>query len=69
MFISLKKNRSWLWAAFLDALHIFGHNSAVILHRVIDTSVIIYNTDPGGRLNKKDGRTRYGDSHVKDKTS
>ena len=26
-------------------------------------------TEPGGRLNKKDGLTRYGDSHVKDKTS
>ena len=25
--------------------------------------------DAGGRLNKKDGLTRYGDSHVKDKTS
>ena len=24
---------------------------------------------PGGRLNKKDGLTRYGDFHVKDKTS
>ena len=24
---------------------------------------------PGGRLNKKDGLTRYGNSHVKDKTS
>ena len=24
---------------------------------------------PGGRLDKKDGLTRYGDSHVKDKTS
>ena len=23
----------------------------------------------GGRLNKKDSLTRYGDSHVKDKTS
>ena len=23
----------------------------------------------GGRLNKKDGLIRYGDSHVKDKTS
>ena len=23
----------------------------------------------GGRLNKKDGITRYGNSHVKDKTS
>ena len=26
-------------------------------------------SNPGGRLNKKDGLTRYGDSHVKDKTS
>ena len=26
-------------------------------------------SDTGGRLNKKDGLTRYGDSHVKDKTS
>ena len=24
-------------------------------------------SSPGGRLNKKDGLTRYGDSHVKDK--
>ena len=24
---------------------------------------------PGGCLNKKDGLTRYGNSHVKDKTS
>ena len=24
---------------------------------------------PGGRLNKKDSLSRYGDSHVKDKTS
>ena len=24
---------------------------------------------PGGRLNKKDGLTSYGNSHVKDKTS
>ena len=28
-----------------------------------------YDMVPGGRLNKKDGLTRYGDSHVKDKTS
>ena len=27
------------------------------------------NQELGGRLNKKDGLTRYGDSHVKDKTS
>ena len=29
----------------------------------------IYNEETGGRLNKKDGLTRYGNSHVKDKTS
>ena len=28
-----------------------------------------YSNKTGGRLNKKDGLTRYGDSHVKDKTS
>ena len=27
------------------------------------------NKDPGGRLNKKDRLTGYGDPHVKDKTS
>ena len=34
--------------------------------------MVIYSQDSqrsGGRLNKKDGLTRYGDSHVKDKTS
>ena len=31
-------------------------------------NVFLY-LDTGGRLNKKDGLTRYGDSHVKDKTS
>ena len=34
--------------------------------RKIDVDWLI---EPGGRLNKKDGLTRYGDSHVKDKTS
>ena len=37
------------------------------------STMIVTTTDkhpePGGRLNKKDGLTRYGDSHVKDKTS
>ena len=28
-----------------------------------------WNMFSGGRLNKKDGLTRYGDSHVNDKTS
>ena len=29
----------------------------------------VSSSDTGGRLNKKDGLTRYGNSHVKDKTS
>ena len=31
--------------------------------------MMVHESDSGGRLNKKDGLTRYGDSHVKDKTS
>ena len=34
-----------------------------------DASLFLAHTRPGGRLNKKDGLTRYGNSHVKDKTS
>ena len=34
--------------------------------KIID---FVYSFEPGGRLNKKDGLTRYGNSHVKDKTS
>ena len=37
---------------------------------VIETGLVYdLKKEPGGRLNKKDGLTRYGDSHVKDKTS
>ena len=35
----------------------------------MEKTVFILKQSPGGRLNKKDGLTRYGDSHVKDKTS
>ena len=43
----------------------------VLKHVRSDTSVTILTGvyTPGGRLNKKDGLTRCGDSHVKDKTS
>ena len=34
-----------------------------------DNSLQSQKRELGGRLNKKDGLTRYGDSHVKDKTS
>ena len=39
-------------------------------HRIwIAMEKLLVKRGPGGRLNKKDGLTRYGDSHVKDKTA
>ena len=39
-------------------------------HYLLDTaSWATYRKGTGGRLNKKDGLTRYGNSHVKDETS
>ena len=49
------------------ALH---HDYAGLKHVILTISgPDMINLTPGGRLNKKDGLTRYGDSHVKDKTS
>ena len=42
-------------------------NRQIVL--VFNTSQSFLSWRPGGRLNKKDGLSRYGDSHVKDKTS
>ena len=41
----------------------------VSFSRVANNLLNTLPTYSGGRLNKKDGLTRYGDSHVKDKTS
>ena len=38
-----------------------------VLHWAMDMQNLV--PEAGGHLNKKDGLTRYGDSHVKDKTS
>ena len=46
-------------AAFHSALKLF----------VIKYPLFASHHQSGGRLNKKDGLTRYGDYHVKDKTS
>ena len=43
----------------------YNKNLVSILFAVINSLMM----QSGGRLNKKDGLTRYGDSHVKDKTS
>ena len=41
--------------------------SYVIVFGLVKT--VVLELKPGGRLNKKDRLTRYGNSHVKDKTS
>ena len=46
----------------------YSHSSMSILYHYISIPDFVCTT-PGGRLNKKDGLTRYGNSHVKDKTS
>ena len=67
---------------YLDKLKRYIVSSG-ILHVTIAASCVLANSivfqmainnwielsAPVGRLNKKDGLTRYGDSHVKDKTS
>ena len=37
--------------------------------KIPDDIFVVVAKEPWGRLNKKDGLTRYGNSHVKDKTS
>ena len=58
--------------------HIYNHNYSAIMNTAKLHGECIYQVRvhvgcwcarPGGRLNKKDGLTRYGNSHVKDKTS
>ena len=44
------------------------HSCCNFLGGVRDLELLVLG-EPGGRLNKKDGLTRYGNSHVKDKTS
>ena len=54
----------------------YHQQSHGIYHRALSQNlqmpigeIALLKLHPGGRLNKKDGLTRYGDSHVKDKTS
>ena len=42
---------------------------APLLEQIMVITVLVNKLSSGGRLNKKDGLTRYGNSHVKDKTS
>ena len=57
-----------LYVHVCDPKHIW-HN--ILLNIFVLTILYLpcHDKTAGGRLNKKDGLTRYGDSHVKDKTS
>ena len=48
---------------------VYLHNDVGYIHTLRDWEYIDEYQNTGGRLNKKDGLTRYGNSHVKDKTS
>ena len=55
-----------LWNPTVIVLY---HNFAVDYPGLLCFFISSGHARSGGRLNKKDGLTRYGDSHVKDKTS
>ena len=69
----VKSRRSWDSRILMIEILILGiKNGIFILRRpagVLFTMIRDSTWTPRGRLNKKDGLTRYGDSHVKDKTS
>ena len=76
----LASGRNHVIKAFQGANRLLGRNLwATILapSHIVKSLHLIWRYDtwrwnlwvPGGRLNKKDGFTRYGNSHVKDKTS
>ena len=46
-----------------------AHQGYDFTGNIRDADIQLDYPTPGGRLNKKDGLTRYGNSHVKDKTS
>ena len=59
------ENEISIWIVKTDPVHV----SLIVQYCKQMGSVKWYEYKPGGRLNKKDGLTRYGNSHVKDKTS
>ena len=63
--LSNKRNCALLKSKYIWNQRRHGLWPAPPTHRVCHVKM----QEPGGRLNKKDGLTRYGDSHVKDKTS
>ena len=66
---SLKIQHTYIYDEVLP----FEVTRAVIMiassYLFVHLTVWHHDGSPGGRLNKKEGLSRYGDSHVKDKTS
>ena len=50
-------------------IYAWGFGATYIRDLMVASFNTVEDSTAGGRLNKKDGLTRYGDSHVKDKTS
>ena len=66
MKILIYKWPRWYWIRQWGLLYVWIITTYSILCILCG---IMRTKETGGRLNKKDGLTRYGDSHVKDKTS
>ena len=54
-----------LWETKQIDEYVWQVSYKVLQDRWINIDVLYEMERPGGRLNKKDGLTRYGDSHVK----
>ena len=72
-----EKTMSWAYRSGIVVLKITTRRTTIGVRKSLDTSGKNLTTgpprhvrkSPGGRLNKKDRLSRYGDSHVKDKTA
>ena len=58
---------TYIYNIYIVTFHVIRSLLSILLYIALNPT--LYVKIPGGRLNKKDGLTRYGDSHVKDKTS
>ena len=67
-----RKHQNSSSLAFVRGIHRWSMDSphkGPVTQKMFPFDDVTMEGEPGGRLNKKDGLTRYGDSHVKDKTS
>ena len=67
----LHNQKHWCWCPGDESQCISHNDSDLVKPGQLGPRTLRINLQllPGGRLNNKDGLTRYGDSHVKDKTS